>query len=156
MRVSTTYFPFLELAGGGAFARLLYFEVIALGRLRPKVDRFNQQTEIEIGSREIGGVYPMMKAAAVAESAGLKICIHSSFTTGITTCAEHHIGLAIPNLDDGNQIMWQPVQKDIVATPSLAPEEGWLKAFKGPGLGFTLNRDLIAEGEGRFTATKCA
>jgi L-alanine-DL-glutamate epimerase-like enolase superfamily enzyme len=109
-----------------------------------------------IGPREIGGVHPMMKAAAVAESAGLKICIHSSFTTGITTCAEHHIGLAIPNLDDGNQIMWQLVQKDIVATPSLAPKEGWLKAFKGPGLGFTLNHDLIAEGEGRFTATKYA
>ena len=106
-----------------------------------------------IGPREIGGIQPMMKAAAVAEAAGLKICIHSSFTTGITTCAEHHIALAIPNLDDGNQIMWQLVQKDIVASPSLAPERGWLHAFQAPGLGFELDRKLIAEGEGRFDAS---
>ncbi|PZO78509.1 MAG: muconate cycloisomerase [Mesorhizobium amorphae] len=107
-----------------------------------------------IGPREIGGVQPMMKAAAVAESAGLKICIHSSFTTGITTCAEHHIALAIPNLDDGNQIMWQLVQRDIVASPDLAPKNGWLEAFKGPGLGFTLDEEWIAEGEKRYRATR--
>lgn len=106
-----------------------------------------------IGPREIGGIQPMMKAAAVAEAAGLKICIHSSFTTGITTCAEHHIALAIPNLDDGNQIMWQLVQKDIVASPSLAPMEGWLEAFQGPGLGFHLDGKVIAEGESRFAAS---
>lgn len=106
-----------------------------------------------IGPREIGGIQPMMKAAAVAEAAGLKICIHSSFTTGITTCAEHHIALAIPNLDDGNQIMWQLVQKDIVASPSLAPMAGWLEAFQGPGLGFHLDGKVIAEGESRFAAS---
>ncbi|MEK1890406.1 MAG: mandelate racemase/muconate lactonizing enzyme family protein [Phyllobacterium sp.] len=103
-----------------------------------------------IGPREIGGIQPMMKAAAIAESAGLKICIHSSFTTGITTCAEHHIGLAIPNLDDGNQIMWQLVQKDIVASPDLSPRNGWLDAFQGPGLGFELAPSLIEAGEKRY------
>lgn len=103
-----------------------------------------------IGPREIGGIQPMMKVAAVAEAAGLKICIHSSFTTGITTCAEHHIALAIPNLDDGNQIMWQLVQKDIVSSPNLAPKNGWLDAFGGPGLGFALDQSLIAEGEARY------
>jgi L-alanine-DL-glutamate epimerase-like enolase superfamily enzyme len=107
-----------------------------------------------IGPREIGGIQPMLKAAAVAEAAGLKICIHSSFTTGITTCAEHHIGLAIPNLDDGNQIMWQLVKKDIVASPDLAPENGWLDAFQQPGLGFTLDENLVAEGERRFETTR--
>ncbi len=107
-----------------------------------------------IGPREIGGIQPMLKAAAVAEAAGLKICIHSSFTTGITTSAEHHIGLAIPNLDDGNQIMWQLVRKDIVASPDLAPKNGWLDAFQQPGLGFTLDESLIAEGERRFQASR--
>ena len=109
-----------------------------------------------IGPREIGGIQPMMKVAAVAESAGLKICIHSSFTTGITTCAEHHIALAIPNLDDGNQIMWQLVQKDIVSSPDLAPVNGWIDAFQGPGLGFSLDESLIAEGEARYKAKAAA
>ncbi|QEN85614.1 muconate cycloisomerase [Labrys sp. KNU-23] len=103
-----------------------------------------------IGPREIGGIQPMLKAAAVAEAAGLKICIHSSFTTGITTCAEHHIALAIPNLDDGNQIMWQLVQKDIVVSPDLDPKQGWIEAFQGPGLGFELDRSLVGDGERRF------
>ncbi len=103
-----------------------------------------------IGPREIGGIQPMLKAAAVAEAAGLKICIHSSFTTGITTCAEHHIGLAVPNLDDGNQIMWQLVQKDIVAAPDLDPKQGWIEAFQEPGLGFELDADLVRDGERRF------
>jgi muconate cycloisomerase len=107
-----------------------------------------------IGPREIGGIQPMMKVAAVAEAAGLKICIHSSFTTGITTCAEHHIALAIPNLDDGNQIMWQLVQKDIVASPNLAPKEGWLEAFQGAGLGFQLDQTVIGEGESRYAASR--
>ncbi|OCC00703.1 muconate cycloisomerase [Labrys sp. WJW] len=103
-----------------------------------------------IGPREIGGIQPMLKAAAVAEAAGLKICIHSSFTTGITTCAEHHIALAIPNLDDGNQIMWQLVQKDIVASPDLDPKQGWIEALQAPGLGFELDGDLVGDGEKRF------
>ena len=109
-----------------------------------------------IGPREIGGIQPMMKAAAVAEAAGLKICIHSSFTTGITTAAEHHIALAIPNLDDGNQIMWQLVQKDIVASPNLAPKNGWIDAFQGNGLGFTLDEALIADGGARYRASRAA
>lgn len=107
-----------------------------------------------IGPREIGGIQPMMKAAAVAEAAGLKICIHSSFTTGITTCAEHHIALAIPNLDDGNQIMWQLVKKDIVAAPALTPKNGWLDAFQAPGLGFELAAGLVDEGEQRYAASR--
>ncbi|MEP7456650.1 mandelate racemase/muconate lactonizing enzyme family protein [Phyllobacterium sp. SB3] len=115
-----------------------------------EICRLRAADMICIGPREIGGIQPMMKAAAVAEAAGLKICIHSSFTTGITTCAEHHIGLAIPNLDDGNQIMWQLVQQDIVAFPGLSPQNGWLAAFQGPGLGFDLAPSLVAEGEKRY------
>jgi muconate cycloisomerase len=106
-----------------------------------------------IGPREIGGIQPMMKAAAVAEAAGLKICIHSSFTSGVTTCVEHQIALAIPNLDDGNQIMWQLLRDDIVASPDLQPAGGWLNAIKGPGLGFELNRAVMKEAETRFRNT---
>lgn len=107
-----------------------------------------------IGPREIGGVQPMLKAAAVAESAGLKICIHSSFTSGITTCAEHHAALSIPNLDDGNQIMWQLLKTDIVKSPDLAPKQGWLDAFQGSGLGFELDESAVSESEARFVATQ--
>ncbi|MFZ1661258.1 MAG: mandelate racemase/muconate lactonizing enzyme family protein [Paracoccaceae bacterium] len=99
---------------------------------------------IAVGPREIGGLRGTMKAAAVAEAAGLNLCIHSSMTTGITTCAEHHVGRAIPNLDDGNQIMWQLLREDIVESPDLTPTKGRLALEGKPGLGFTLDDDAVA------------
>lgn len=96
-----------------------------------------------IGPREVGGIQNMLKAAAVAEAAGLGICIHSSFTTGITTAAEHQIGRMIPNLDDGNQIMWQLAADNIVAAPALAPVNGWLDLPDAPGLGITLDDGIV-------------
>jgi len=100
-----------------------------------------------IGPREVGGIQPMLKAAAIAEAAGLKICIHSSFTTGITTCAEHQIALSIPNLDDGNQIMFQLARDNIVADPELTPKQGWLRLPDSPGLGFSLDQSVVAAAE---------
>lgn len=97
-----------------------------------------------IGPREAGGIQPMLKAAAIAEAAGLGICIHSSFTTGITTAAEHQIARMIPNLDDGNQIMWQLAKDTIVAHPDLAPKGGWLDLPDAPGLGVTLDEGKVA------------
>ncbi|MEM8577336.1 MAG: mandelate racemase/muconate lactonizing enzyme family protein [Pseudomonadota bacterium] len=96
-----------------------------------------------IGPREVGGIQNMLKAAAVAEAAGIDICIHSSFTTGITTAAEHAIARMIPNLDDGNQIMWQLAADNIVAAPPLAPKQGWLDLPGAPGLGITLDAATV-------------
>ena len=98
---------------------------------------------IAVGPREIGGLLPMMKAAAIAEGAGLNICIHSSMSSGITTCAEHHIGRAIPNLDDGNQIMWQLLRENLIASPRLEPKKGILAFEALPGLGFELDHDVV-------------
>ncbi|WP_375691060.1 mandelate racemase/muconate lactonizing enzyme family protein [Pseudooceanicola sp. LIPI14-2-Ac024] len=109
-----------------------------------EIARMRAADMICIGPREVGGIQPMLKAAAVAEAAGLSICIHSSFTTGITTAAEHQIARMIPNLDDGNQIMWQLARDNIVAAPGLAPVQGWLDLPDAPGLGVTLDADAVA------------
>lgn len=105
---------------------------------------------IVIGPREIGGIQPMVKAAAIAEAAGMKICIHSSMTSGITTCAEHHIGRFLPNLDHGNQIMWQLLRDNIVKEPGLTPKQGKLALPAKPGLGFTLAREVVDDAAARF------
>ena len=96
-----------------------------------------------IGPVEIGGIQPMLKAAAIAEAAGLKICIHSSFSTGITTSAEYQIGKLVPNLDDGNQIMCQLLRQDIVASPAFAPKHGWMHLPDAPGLGISLDEGVL-------------
>lgn len=100
---------------------------------------------IAAGPRELGGLRATIKAAAVAEAAGMNLCIHSSMTTGITTCAEHHIARAIPNLDDGNQIMWQLLARDITSAPDLSPRAGRLALPASPGLGVALDRDAVTE-----------
>ena len=100
---------------------------------------------IAVGPREIGGLKGMMKASAICEGAGITLCIHSSMTTGITTCAEHHIGRAAANLDDGNQIMWQLLKDNIIASPSLEPQKGILSLEGRPGLGFELDFDTVAK-----------
>ncbi len=100
---------------------------------------------IAVGPREIGGLKGMMKASAICEGAGLTLCIHSSMTTGITTCAEHHIGRAASALDDGNQIMWQLLKDNIIASPSLEPRRGVLALEGRPGLGFELDHDVVSK-----------
>ena len=98
---------------------------------------------IAVGPREIGGLRAMMKASAICEGAGLTLCIHSSMSSGITTCAEHHVGRAAANLDDGNQIMWQLLKDNVIAAPSLEPQKGVLSLEGRPGLGFELDYDVI-------------
>lgn len=103
-----------------------------------------------IGIREVGGIQPLLKAATVAEAAGLSVCIHGSFTSGITTCAEHQAALAMPNLDDGNQIMCQLLARDLVQAPCVRPQQGWLEAIDGPGIGCTLDSDALEQGAANY------
>jgi muconate cycloisomerase len=99
---------------------------------------------IVLGLHETCGVVRFRKAAAVAEAAAINICLHGVFETGITTCASNQVAATIPNIDDGNQIMWQLLAEDIVQSPSLTPERGSLPISDKPGLGFELNPDAVA------------
>ena len=98
---------------------------------------------ITLGLHETGGVQRLRKAAAIAEAAGLNVCLHGVFETGITTCAANQVAASISNMDDGNQIMWQLLEEDIVQTPSLVPVNGALPVSDRPGLGFDLNRGAV-------------
>ena len=105
---------------------------------------------IVLGLHESGGMLGFRAAAAVAEAAGVNICLHGVYETGITTCAANQIAATLPNLDDGNQIMWQLLSEDIVATPDLTPRAGRLGIIGGPGLGFDLDRDALARAAERW------
>ena len=63
--------------------------------------------------------------------------------TGITTCASIQAASGVPNIDDGNQIMWQLLEEDIVETPDLTPRAGKISVMNKPGLGFILNEDAV-------------
>lgn len=110
-----------------------------------EVCRTGAADNITLGIHEAGGVQRYLKAAAVAEAAGLNVCIHGVFETGITTTATNQVVATIPNIDDGNQIMVQLLERDIVKSPELVPVFGMLSISDLPGLGFELDRDAVEE-----------
>ena len=105
---------------------------------------------IVLGLHETGGIGEFRKAAAIAEAAGLDICLHGIFESGITTCAANQAAATIPNLDDANQIMGQLLAEDLVSAPDLTPVAGRLPVLTGPGLGFELDRDAVARAAERY------
>jgi L-alanine-DL-glutamate epimerase-like enolase superfamily enzyme len=107
-----------------------------------------------LGIHETGGIEGFKKAAAVAESAGLNICIHGLHETGITTCAVNQVASTLPNLDDGNQYMNHLLETDIIKTPDLTLFEGSLPTLDGPGLGFEINHEAVKEAEERYKIHK--
>ena len=105
---------------------------------------------VVLGLHETGGIGGLKKAAAVAESAGLNICIHGLHETGITTCAANQVAATIPNLDDGNQFMNHLIESDIINSPDLTLQNGGLPVLDGPGLGFEINFEAVKEAKEKF------
>jgi L-alanine-DL-glutamate epimerase-like enolase superfamily enzyme len=99
---------------------------------------------IVLSTHEAGGLLRFVKAAAIAEAAGVPVCLHGQNISGITDAAQHHLGLATANLTDGNQIMHQLIIEDLVTAPALTPVRGKLGMVHAPGLGVEIDCDAVA------------
>lgn len=108
---------------------------------------------IVLGLHETGGITRLRQCAAIAEAAGINICVHGLHETGITTCASNHAASTIPNLDDGNQYMNHLLAWDIVKSPNLELVQGKLPVFSGPGLGFVLDDDAVGKANDEFLSS---
>ena len=109
------------------------------------VCRENAADLIVLGLHETGGLLRFSKVAHIAEAAGIDICIHGLYETGITTCAANQVAATLPNLDDGNQYMNHFLKWDIIKSPDLSLQSGKIPVLKGPGLGFELDWDAISQ-----------
>jgi muconate cycloisomerase len=99
---------------------------------------------IVLSFHEAGGLLAFKQAAAVAQAAAIPICLHGQSVTGMTDLAQHQTALGMPNLTDGNQIMHQLLEEDILAAPDITPQAGKLGVYpERPGLGFDLNWDAV-------------
>ncbi len=98
---------------------------------------------IVLSPHEAGGLLAFGKAAAIAEAAGVAVCLHGQGVSGITDCAQHHLGLRTANLTEGNQIMHQLLVSDLIAAPDLTPVRGQLGLLEAPGLGVELDGDAV-------------
>ena len=106
---------------------------------------------IVLGLHETGGITRFRKVAHIAEAAGIDICIHGVYETGITTAASNHVAATLPNLDDGNQFMNHLLKWDIVKKPDLELQRGRLPVLPGPGFGIELDRDAITQAAEEYT-----
>jgi L-alanine-DL-glutamate epimerase-like enolase superfamily enzyme len=98
---------------------------------------------IVLSPHEAGGLLAFGKAAAIAEAAGVPVCLHGQGVSGITDAAQHHLGLRTANLTEGNQIMHQLLVEDLVTAPDLTPVRGRIGLIDRPGLGIELDRDAV-------------
>ena len=105
---------------------------------------------IVIGLHETGGLARFAKVAHIAEAAGITVCIHGLYETGISTCASLQIAAAVPNLDDANQHMTRFLEFDLVKSPDLTPQAGRLPVRRDPGLGFELDWDAVERARQAF------
>ena len=105
---------------------------------------------LTVGLHEAGGISGFRKVSAIAEVFNINVCLHGVWETGITTCASIQAASTVPNLDDGNQIMWQLLEEDIVENPDLTPRAGRIPVMSGPGLGFDLNQDAVGRAQEEF------
>ena len=105
---------------------------------------------VVLSPHEAGGLLAFGRAAAIAEAAGVPVCLHGQGVSGLTDAAQHHLGLCTANLTEGNQIMHQLLREDIIASPDLTPVNGKIAAFAAPGLGVELDRDAVARAAERY------
>lgn len=90
---------------------------------------------------ETGGLWQCLKAAAVAESAGLPVTLHSGGELGLSQAAYLHLAAAIPNMSIAIDTEYYYHREDIVRAP-FAIRDGRLPVPTGPGLGVEV--DLAA------------
>jgi muconate cycloisomerase len=107
-----------------------------------------------VGLHETGGLLRLSKVAHVAEAAGLDVCLHSLFETGISTCAANQVAATIPNLDDANQHMTRFLAWDLVKSPDLRPRGGKLSVSQDAGLGFQMDWDGVERAKKCYSELK--
>ena len=92
---------------------------------------------------EIGGLWQTIKAAAVAESVGIPVTLHSGGELGFSPAAYVHLAASIPNLSIAIDCERAYLSGDVVHTPPPL-QDGAFALPQGPGLGVTADLEHIA------------
>jgi glucarate dehydratase len=90
-----------------------------------------------------GGPRANVKLAAIAETFGLGLAMHSDRELGISTAAQLHVAAAIPTLRYAIDSHYLHQADDIITEP-FRFHDGGLDLPAGPGLGVQLDSDKLA------------
>ena len=97
---------------------------------------------ILLDPHEAGGLWPTVKSAAVAESVGIPVTLHSGGELGFSQAAYLHLAASIPNLSLAIDNEITHLAGDVITQPFVV-DRGTLTVPDGPGLGVELAADAI-------------
>ena len=92
-----------------------------------------------------GGIRPCIKAAAVCETFGLGVAVHSSGELGIQLATMLHLGAVVPNLGYAADAHYHHLTDDVIEGGKMRYVDGAVAVPSAPGLGVKLNRDKLRQ-----------
>jgi L-alanine-DL-glutamate epimerase-like enolase superfamily enzyme len=101
---------------------------------------------ILLDPHEAGGLWQTVKAAAIAESVGIPVTLHSGGELSLSQAAYLHLSASVPNLTLAIDNELQHLAGDISPQPFVI-DRGHLTVPDGPGLGVTVDPKLVARYE---------
>jgi glucarate dehydratase len=103
---------------------------------------------ILLDPHEIGGLWQTIKAAAIAESAGIPVSLHSGGELGFSQAAYIHLAASIPNMSISIDSERAYLLDDVVTAPPVL-QNGSFTVPDEPGLGVDPDFARIARFEAR-------
>jgi glucarate dehydratase len=91
-----------------------------------------------------GGLRRSAQLAAICDTFGLGLSMHSNSHLGISLAAMVHLAAATPNLTYACDTHWPWKTQDVVAGTPFPFDGGGLTVPRAPGLGVELDRDALA------------
>jgi L-rhamnonate dehydratase len=98
---------------------------------------------------EAGGLWPVVKQAAICEGVGIPVLLHSGGELGLSQAAYLHLAAAIPNMTIALDTERAHLSSDIVRE-GFVLEDGCFAVPTGPGLGVTVDEAQVE----RFAVTR--
>ncbi len=113
------------------------FEQLAANVLDPAVD------VILLDTTFWGGIRPCVKAAAICETFGLGVAVHSSGELGIQLATMLHLAAVIPNLSFAADAHYHHLRDDVIQGGPMKYRNGKMSVPDGPGLGVKLDHAKV-------------
>jgi len=99
---------------------------------------------ILLDPHEMGGLWQTLKAAAIAEAAGIPVTLHSGGELGLSQAAYIHLAASMPNMTVSMDSERAYLLGDIVKNPPVL-RDGCFELPQEPGLGVVIDPDLLAQ-----------
>ena len=90
-----------------------------------------------------GGIRPCIKAAAVCETFGLGVAVHSSGELGVQLATMLHMGAVVPNLGYAADAHYHHLTDDVIAGGKMRYVDGRIAVPDAPGLGVKLDPEKV-------------